>query len=128
MRLRNLIAGAFALALFFAPFAAFAQEAQCEYTLAQATKDLDASKLAYVVLDGDLKDQFTTALAEAITMKTGKPAPDMSVVTRVLLVEIQGDMFFGLELVNGCLTAPLPLAAFFPDVPRSGRDALGTHA
>lgn len=128
MRLRHLVAGAFALALFFAPFAAFAEEAACEFTVDAATQELDASGLPYVVLDGDLKEQFTLALAEAIRIETGNPAPDMSIVTRVMLVEIKGEMFFGIETPDGCLSAPVPLAVFFPDVPRSGRDALGTHS
>lgn len=128
MRLRHLVAGAFALALFFAPFAAFAEDASCQFTVESATKDLDASGLAYAVLDGELKDQFVAALAEAIRIQTGKPAPDMSGVRRVVLLELQGDMFFGIETADGCLSAPMPLAVFFPPTNRSGRDALGTHS
>lgn len=138
MRLPILIAGALALALQVACIAlavmlptppAFAAEpAQCKFRMDETVQELTAAKYQIAVLDGEMKDEFLKALAASITLQTGQPAPDMSGITRVLLVEIQGDMFFGLETADGCLSDPLPMAPFFPPVNRSGRDALGTHS
>ncbi|MGI9160079.1 MAG: hypothetical protein ACR2K1_10040 [Saprospiraceae bacterium] len=128
MRVLTLIAGALALALLLPTPVAAQTAPKCEFTVESAKADLTASKFAFVLFDGDLKDKVVKALAASITLQTGKPAPDFSPVTRVLIVEIQGDLFFGIETLDGCLSAPLPLATFFPTKNRSGRDALGTHS
>lgn len=137
MRLPILLGGALALALqvvvlvlalMFPTSPAFGAEgAKCDYTLPQVEQELTASDTPFTILVGESRDGFTQALAAAIKLETGQDV-DMSRVTRVLIVEFEHDLFFGLELADGCLTAPMPLATFFPPIPRSGRDALGTHA
>ena len=133
MRLPKIVAAALAVAvLHVAPLLATAQDKDtlapvCQYTIGKAAQELDAAKDSYVILEGADRDAFLAQLVASYQRKTGKDLP-LPVVTRVLLVAMQGEVFFGLEFEDGCLSPPVPLAIFLPDTPRSGRDATGTHS
>lgn len=90
---------------------AFSAQA-CQFTMATALPDLDAQKIAYTVLDEADRIVFLAAIEAA----TGQ---SLSMVTNVLIADIEGQMFFGLE-IDGCLLPPQPVAAFLPDEQLSG--------
>ena len=121
--MRLLAAAALALAMSFPAVAGPA----CQFVLPETTTQLDAQGIKYQVLDAEKRAEFLSALAAAVALKTGGPEPDLSKVTDVLLAVLEGELFFGL-VIDRCLTAPQPLAAFLPPEQRSGWTPVGIFA
>ena len=94
--MRFVIAAALALAMSFPAVAS----PTCQFLLPETTAALDAKGITYQVLDADERAQFVLLLPEDIAPK----------VTDVLLAMLDGQLFFGL-VIDGCLTAPQPLAS-----------------
>ena len=133
MRLAPIVAAALAVAvLHIAPLPATAQDKDtlapvCKYTMGKATQELTDAGDVFTLIEGKDRDDFLAQLKASYKLKTGQTLT-LPPVTRVLLVVMQDELFFGLEFENGCLSPPMALAFFLPDTPRSGRDATGTHS
>lgn len=90
---------------------ASAQEVACQFNLTDAKLGLLAAETPHAVLPWNERDHFVAMLESA----TGFNFPE---ITNVLLAQLQGGVFYGLE-IGGCLTPPAPLF-LMPQAKRSG--------
>ena len=111
-------------------FVAPVRAAECQFTLPAAVASLEAAGTHFSVLDESQRLQFLKDLAAAAEAKTGKPSADLSLkVSNVLVAVLQGEVFFGLEMIEDrCLLPPAPLADYLPAEKRSGYTPVGVFA
>lgn len=96
-----------------------AAEPTCQFNLTDARLGLMASETPHAVLPWNERNHFVAMLESA----TGFNFPE---ITNVLLAQLQGGVFYGLE-IGGCLTPPAPLF-LMPQAKRSGATAVGVFA
>lgn len=111
-------------------FVAPVRAAECQFTLKAAVTGLEAAGTHFSVLDEAQRLQFLKDLEAASEAKTGKPSADLSLkVSNVLVAVLQGEVFFGLEMIaDGCLLPPAPLADYLPAEKRSAYTPVGVFA
>lgn len=107
--MKTILAAFAALFLLAAPALA-ADAPACENTLASATEALDANGVEYKLLPVSSIQAFVDEVVEPIV------GSDISNVTNVLVAVLGGQVVFGLEFTDGCLTPPIaiPGATAFP--------------
>ena len=98
---------------------AVAQEVACQFNLTDAKLGLLVAETPHVVLPWNERDHFVAMLESA----TGFNFPE---ITNVLVAQLQGGVFYGLE-IRGCLTPPT-LLSVLPTVRQSGATAVGVFA
>ena len=96
-----------------------AAEPACQFNLTDARLGLMAAETPHVVLPWNQRDHFVAMLESA----TGFNFPE---ITNVLIAQLQGGVFYGLEM-GGCLTAPALLATT-ERVRQSGATPAGVFA
>lgn len=122
-RIALLFATPFAVLLIIAlagmPTPISAAEPACQFNLTDAKLGLMASETPHVLLVWNDRDHFVAMLESAF----GINLPE---ITNVLIAQLQGGVYYGLE-IRGCLTAPALLSAM-PTVRQSGATPVGVFA
>lgn len=98
---------------------AHAQEPACQFNLLDAKLGLMASETPHVLLVWNDRDHFVAMLESAF----GFNFPE---VTNVLIAQLQGGVYYGLE-IGGCLTPPALLGPL-PAMRQSGATPAGVFA